>query len=37
MISGVWNNSYIDIYDLRCMEDLILIDTWYQMNGKACS
>ena len=37
MISNIWNGSHVAICDLQCMDDLMQIDTWYQMNGKACS
>jgi hypothetical protein len=35
--SNVWNSSYIAMCDLRCMDDLMQIGTWCQMDGKACS
>jgi len=36
-VSNVWNSSYIAMCDLRCVDDFMQIDTWYQMDGKAFS
>jgi hypothetical protein len=36
-IYGIARAFYIAMCDLRFMDDLLPIDTWYQMDGKACS